>query len=125
MDEIRASGAEIAIVGNGSRYFAATFREDFEIDFPVFVDPELEAYRAAGLRRGFFELLSPRVVANSVRALASGSRQTGVQGDAFQLGGVFVIRCGGGVAFAFRSRAAGDHANLDRVLQALRPKRDA
>jgi NAD(P)-dependent dehydrogenase (short-subunit alcohol dehydrogenase family)/peroxiredoxin len=118
-DEIRATGAEIAIVGNGSRYFASAFREDFRLDFPLFVDPELEAYRAAGLRRGYLELFSPRLVANAVRAIASGSRQTGVQGDAFQLGGLFVIRKGGGIAFAHRSRAAGDHAPLDDVLRAL------
>lgn len=124
-DEIRQAGAGLAAIGNGSRYFAEAFRGDFRLDFPLFVDPDLEAYRAAGLRRGFLELLSPRVVLNGVRALASGSRQTGVQGDAFQLGGVFVIRKGGGVAFAHRSREAGDHAPLDLVLQALRPKSDA
>ncbi len=118
-EEIRATGAGIAVVGNGSRAFAAAFREDFGLDFPLLVDPALEAYRAAGLRRGHVELLSPRLLWNGVRALAAGSRQRGVQGDAFALGGVFVIRRGGGVAFAQRSREAGDHADLDDVLRAL------
>lgn len=118
--EIRETGAEIAVVGNGSRYFAMIFREDLGVDFPIFIDPDLRAYRAAGLRRGFMELLSPRLITNGVRALAKGSRQKGVQGDAFQLGGSFVIRRGGGVAFAHRSREAGDHADLDRLIAALR-----
>ena len=91
------------MVGNGSRYFATIFREDLGVDFPIFI-----------------ELLSPRLITNGVRALAKGSRQKGVQGDAFQLGGSFVIRRGGGVAFAHRSREAGDHADLDRLIASLR-----
>ncbi len=117
--EIRARGAKLVVVGNGAGHFARAFREEFRLDFPLLVDPELRAYRAAGLRRGYVELLSPRVPWNALRALASGARQTGVQGDAFQLGGVFVIRAGGGVAYRHMSRAAGDHAAIDDVLRAL------
>ncbi len=56
--EIRETGAEIAVVGNGSRYFASAFREDVDLDFPLLIDPDLEAYRAAGPRRGFVEMRS-------------------------------------------------------------------
>ena len=107
------------IVGNGSPHFAAAFREDFELDCPVLVDPELRAYRAAGLRRGRVELLSPRLPLNALRALRSGSRQTGVQGDPWQLGGVFVIRPGGELAYRYVSREAGDHPPVEDVLTAL------
>ena len=62
------------------------------LDCPLLVDPELRAYRAAGLRRGRVELLSPRLPLNAMRALRAGYRQTSVQGDPWQLGGVFVIR---------------------------------
>jgi hypothetical protein len=117
--EIRERGARLAIVGNGAAHFARAFREEFRLECPVLIDPELVAYRAAGLRRGYVELLSPRVPLNALRALSSGARQTGVQGDAFQLGGVFAIRAGGGVAYRHVSRAAGDHAPIDDVLRAL------
>jgi NAD(P)-dependent dehydrogenase (short-subunit alcohol dehydrogenase family) len=119
IDEIRARGAELVIVGNGAANFAAAFREDFELDCPLLVDPELRAYRAAGLRRGRVELLSPRLPLNALRALRSGARQTGVQGDPWQLGGVFVIRAGGELMYRYVSREAGDHAPVSEILAAL------
>jgi len=117
--EIRARGAELVIVGNGDARFAAAFREDMGIDGPLLVDPELRAYRAAGLRRGRVELLSPRLARNALRALRSGERQQSVQGDPWQLGGVFVFESGGELLFQHASREAGDHASIDDVLGAL------
>jgi dehydrogenase/reductase SDR family protein 12 len=119
IDEIRARGAELVIIGNGAPNFAAAFREDFELDCPLLVDPELRAYRAAGLRRGRVELLSPRLPGNALRALRSGSRQTGVQGDPWQLGGVFVIQPGGASTYRYVSREAGDHPPVEDILAAL------
>jgi len=97
----------------------AAFREDFGLDCPVPVDPDLRAYRAAGLRRGRVELLSPRVPLNALRAVQAGSRQTGIQGDPWQLGGVFVIRPGGELSYRYVSREAGDHPAPDDILRGL------
>ncbi len=121
VDEIRKRGAELAIVGNGATHFAAAFREDFELDGPLLVDPELRAYRAAGLRRGRVEILSPRLLGAGLRATRAGYRQTSVEGDPWQLGGVFVIRPGGALAYRFASRDAGDHAPIEEILAALEP----
>ena len=119
ISNIRARGAELVIVGNGTPYFAAAFREDFELDCPLLVDPELRAYRAAGLRRGRVELLSPRLPLNALRALRAGSRQTSVEGDPWQLGGVFVIRRSGELTYQYVSREAGDHPPVEDILAAL------
>jgi NAD(P)-dependent dehydrogenase (short-subunit alcohol dehydrogenase family) len=119
--EIRARGAELVIVGNGAVHFARAFREDFALAGRLLVDPELRAYRAAGLRRGRVELLSPRLPFHALRALRSGARQGAVQGDPWQLGGVFVIRPGGKLAFRHVSRDAGDHPPVRDVLDALAP----
>jgi NAD(P)-dependent dehydrogenase (short-subunit alcohol dehydrogenase family) len=119
IEEIRARGAELVIVGNGAASFAAALREDFDLDCKILVDPELRAYRAAGLRSGRVEVLSPRLPLNALRAWRSGSRQSGVQGDPWQLGGVFVIQTGGELAYRHVSREAGDHPPLDDVLAAL------
>jgi NAD(P)-dependent dehydrogenase (short-subunit alcohol dehydrogenase family)/peroxiredoxin len=121
LDEIRARGAELVIVGNGSASFAKAFREDYALAGPLLVDPELRAYRAAGLRRGRVEILSPRLLPHALRALRSGARQGAVQGDAWQLGGVFVIRPDGRLLFRHVSREAGDHPAVDDVLEALAP----
>jgi len=65
------------------------------------------------------EALSPRLPLNALRALRGGSRQGSVQGDLWQLGGVFVIRPGGDLAYRYVSREAGDHAPVEEILEAL------
>jgi NAD(P)-dependent dehydrogenase (short-subunit alcohol dehydrogenase family) len=122
IDEIRERGAELVIVGNGAPHFAAAFREDQGLDGPLLVDPELRAYRAAGLRRGRVEVLSPRLPLNALRALRTGARQGAVEGDPWQLGGVFVLWPDGSCRYRHVSREAGDHPPLDEVLEALDPE---
>ena len=107
------------IVGNGNRTFAEAFREEFEIEGLLLVDPDLHAYRAAGLRRGRREIASPQLIGNTFRALRGGARQTTVQGDPWQLGGVFVFGIGGDLRFQHRSAAAGDHASSEEIEAAL------
>lgn len=118
-EEIERRGARLVIVGNGNARFAQGFREDLEVPGTLLVDPELRAYRAAGLRRGRVEVLSPRLIGNAARAASGGFRQGAVQGDPWQLGGAFVIRPGGEVTLAQASREAGDHVAVVDVLEAL------
>lgn len=119
--EIRDAGADLVVVGNGAPEFARAFREDLGLAGPLLVDPELRAYRAAGLRRGRVEALSPRLPWHALRAWRSGARQTSVQGDPWQLGGVFVIRPDGALLFRHRSAEAGDHPPPEAILAALEP----
>jgi peroxiredoxin len=117
---IRAAGAELHLIGNGNRHFAKGFRKQFGISSPLWIDTELESYAALGLKRGFFATLgNPSTLRNAARALGAGFRQGRTQGDALQLGGVYVVRPGGAIAFEHRSQAAGDHPSPDRVLASL------
>ena len=117
----RKRDVDVVIVGNGSRDFAEDFRQEFEIEGRLLVDPDLHAYRAAGLRRGRRELASPQLVGNTIRALRSGARQTKVLGDPWQLGGVFVFGPSGELRFQYASTAAGDHASPEDIEAALDP----
>ncbi len=119
MKSWRDQGVTVVIVGNGNRSFAEAFREEFGIEGLLLVDPDLHAYRAAGLRRGRREITSPRLIGNAIRALRNGARQTAVQGDPWQLGGVLVFAPGGDLRFQFRSAAAGDHAEPSEIDAAL------
>jgi NAD(P)-dependent dehydrogenase (short-subunit alcohol dehydrogenase family) len=121
LPELRARGGELVIVGNGAARYAAAFREDLALpdDVPLLVDPELRAYRAAGLRRGRLEALSPRVPLHALRALRGGFRQHSIEGDPWQLGGVFALRPGGALVFRHVSAEAGDHPPLSELLDAL------
>lgn len=121
LTQIRGAGAELHLIGNGNRHFAKGFRQAFGIASPIWIDTKLESYAALGLKRGFLATLgNVASLKNMARALRSGFRQGLTQGDAWQLGGVYVMRPGGEVAFEHRSEVAGDHPPVERVLAVLR-----
>ena len=123
--DIHALGAELVIVGSGSPQMAGFFAEDYAITTPVLTDPQRRVYRILDVRRpprlAFVDL---RVFLRGVRALLHGYRQQSDQvserGDQTQLGGVFIVRPGGDVAWAHRSAFAGDRPTNAAILSALR-----
>jgi hypothetical protein len=118
VSEIRAKGAELIAIGNGSTQHAAWFVDDQHLDFPVFTDPSLSAYRAAGFERSVLGIVTPLAIKGGFRAWREGFRQASVvpKGDALQLGGVIVVRSDGEVLWRFSSRAAGDHPTPEEVV---------
>ncbi len=120
LSRIRAAGAELHMIGNGNRHFAKGFAEQFGIRSPIWIDTRLESYAALGLKRGMLATLANvATLKGMARALQAGFRQGLTQGDALQLGGVYVVQPGGEIAFEYRSRTAGDHPALERVLAAV------
>jgi alkyl-hydroperoxide reductase/thiol specific antioxidant family protein len=119
LSDIRRRGAELVIVGNGRPEHAIDFRDSEHVESPLYVDPELRAYAAAGLRRGLRSSLSPGVMLRGVRALIEGQRQGATMGDPWQQGGVFIIRPGNRVDFAYISEEAGDHPSAEAIISAL------
>ena len=123
---IRERGGELVFIGNGNRHFAAAFKNDRGITAPIYVDTKRESYRALGMKRGFFATLGNAASwRNTARALKSGFRQGLTRGDAWQLGGVLVVRPGGEIAFRYLSSAAGDHPPIEAVIAALPAPRAA
>jgi len=120
-DRIESLGARLVFIGNGAPSFARGFREQLGIDGLLLVDEQMRAYRAAGLRRDPVGALSPRTVPAALRAWRSGARQQGVQGDPWQLGGVFVIHPKDSLRLVRRSANAGDHPDPAEILAALDP----
>lgn len=121
-DEIHAQGAELVTIGNGAPHFARAFREELGITTPLYTDPSLVTYRGLAFKRGVGRtILSLGVYRSALRALTHGFRQGRVQGDAWQLGGVLVVRPDGTLAYRYTSEAAGDHPPIADVLGSLRP----
>jgi peroxiredoxin len=118
---IRARGAELCVVGSGLPFQAAAFRDEARLEFPLYVDPGLAAYRAAGLRRGVLTVVDPRAVVATARALVHGHGAGRIQGDEWQQGGALVIAPDGRVLYRFVSRFMGDHVDRDELLRALPP----
>ena len=112
-------GAELIIVGNGQPQHAIDFRDTEHVESPLYVDPELRAYAAAGLKRGLRSSLSPGVILRGVRAFREGKRQGATMGDPWQQGGVFIIRPGNRVDFSYISEEAGDHPSVEAIISAL------
>jgi len=116
---IRARGAGLIVIGNGTPAMAADFRQQRAPDLDVLVDPGREAYRALGLRHGIGTALSWATLGNARRAWQGGFRQERTQGDPWQQGGVFVVGPGAVTRFAYVSQAPGDHPDLRDVLASL------
>jgi len=118
---IHAAGGELVVVGSGTPNFVAGFRETTHLDGPIYCDPGLASYRAAGLKRGVWRTINPLGIAYGVRALVRGNLQGRTQGDATQQGGVLVILppSPGRIVYEHVSQVAGDNAAAAEVVSAL------
>ena len=96
-----------------------SFRDATAYRGPLYVDPSLAAYRAAGLASGVGTVLSPRAIAKNLVAMATGTRPGRPSGNSLQQGGTFVFGPGDTERFAWRDRFSGDHAPLDQVLKTI------
>jgi hypothetical protein len=116
---IRAAGAELAVVGNGSPSFIAGFRDETGWTGPLYTDPTLDTYRAAELVRGVTRTLDPRALAPTLRAFLRGGRQGRTLGDQWQQGGVVVVAPGGNILWHHASGRPGDNASGLDIVRAL------
>jgi hypothetical protein len=120
-DQFGQLGATLAAVGLGDMHYARLFREETGIEFPLLVDAERNAYRAAGMKSAnplhIFRRDNRQARA---RAKAAGHRQHRLGKDPFQLGASFIFAPGNRDLFAHFSRTFGDHANPEALLSILR-----
>ena len=118
-DEIEQAGADLVFVGNGSVAHARRFREKHVPESDVYTDPDLTAYTALGFRRSVAATLGPSSAVAFARATLRGHRQTSVEGDAWQQGGLVVMAPGGELLHVQRFHDAGGRADVDAALRAL------
>jgi peroxiredoxin len=119
-ESIHELGAEVIVVGNGQPDAAARFRDLFEIDFRIFVDPHRRVFELLGFRRNLGGSANPAVLFAAWRAWMRGARQGRTEGDPWQLGGILIVQPSGEVSYRYASRFAGDHPDIDEVLRELR-----
>ena len=119
-NELSAGGAKLLFVGTGTPAMAAEFAKVHAGQHPVLSDTARATFAAAGMRRSPWATLHWRLLRNLWRALRAGFRQTRVQGDAWQQGGVLVLDARGAVCHRQVDRAGGDPLDLDAVLTAVR-----
>lgn len=112
-DKFQSKGAKVYFIGNGSADFIKKFKEDMGIqEAPVFTDPSLLSFRAAGFKRGFLVALGPQAVVNGLKMMINNKSSTGrpssSSGDLWQLGGTLVMGTNGKVLYHHISQALGD-----------------
>ena len=113
-------GSRLIVVGNGKPWFIKGFREKASYDGEVYTDPTLSSFRAMKLRRTLRSTMVLGAVRSAYAAYRQGFRQTGVHGDAWQQGGVFVVAPSGELPFSYASEHAGDHPPVHAIVEALR-----
>lgn len=116
---IRAAGADLVVIGNGTPSFMAGFREQTGWDGPLYTDPSLAAYRAAELKRGVAATFDPRSLGKGLALLVRGGRQGRTQGDPWQQGGVLVVAKHGAIKWQQAAGHAADNATADQIVAAL------
>ena len=119
LPEIKNRGAHLVIIGNGRPEHARKFIEMEPLDATVLCDPNLKAYKAAGLRRSVLSTMNPLSGAYAIRAMVRGNKQESVMGDNWQQGGVFVITPKNEVLFSYVSMVAGDHPKPSSILASI------
>jgi len=124
-EAVARHGARLVVVGNGQPFQAKAFAQERGAGLQLLVDPDLQAYAAAGLRRGIRALFDRDMPGDVWRAWTSGFRQGKIQGDPWQSGGVLLIEPPGVTRYAYVSRTAGDHAPVHEILAALSRLRTA
>jgi hypothetical protein len=125
LEEIHAAGAELVFVGNGRPEQAAAFASREVPGRTVLTDPSRRTYRALGMIRGVLPTLGPGSAVAAFGAALWGHRQTPVEGDPWQQGGLVLVGRGGRILFFQRNRDAGDRPDLDGALAALGAERPA
>jgi hypothetical protein len=119
-DAFREKGASLAAIGLGDMRYAQIFRRESGITFPLLIDEQRRAYRAAGLRKGsLLHLLRKDNAIARKRAQSAGHRQRGLGKNPFQLGGSFVFGPGNVDLYVHISQTFGDNALPGLLLDAI------
>ena len=120
-DEIRSLGADVVAIGLGRLDMAADFRDEFGIQFRLFVDPEKRSYKLLRMQRsGWTGVVGPAVWKRGAQSLLKGRGIAKPKQDPMQLGGAVVVDTEGDVTFAHRAKDSSDNVSMELLLDALR-----
>jgi len=118
--EIQARGGGVIAIGTGDARYARQFVLDESIPYPVMVDDDARAARAAVVHvASFLSMLHPRTWAATRDTWRRGYRIHRAGKRVTQLGATFVIAPGPRLLYEHLDADSTDHASIDQVLAAL------
>jgi hypothetical protein len=119
-DDLRDRGAELVLIGTGNADYALSFARDLEVAFPVLVDDDARAARAASVRRvSALQLFHPASYPGTRQAWRAGHRIGWPGKRTNQLGASFVLGPGPVVHYGHHDAHTADHAPLSEILATL------
>ncbi len=129
-DQVRARGAELVAIAQGTAQEAERFCHQLGVAYPCLGDPAKDSYRAFDLPRGGLReiILEPMRAGNeAVRKGYKVSLRGSLMrhSDWFQLPGLAIVGCDGIIRYLHRSRHAGDLPPTSDVLRLLETLSDA
>jgi peroxiredoxin len=118
-DDFRAAGLQVVSVAQGKPRHAERYCGRLAPSVQCLMDEGPDPYFAYGLGQGkLSELASFQVVKATLRAFSRGSTIGEIIGDPKMMPGMFLIDPHGRIQYAYYSRHAGDHPNVDEILDA-------
>jgi len=106
-------------VGSGTPLMANSFQTEVSFPGDLYCDKDRNVYKALGCNRGLKYIISSTSLEARVKANARGFKNVGgIQGDALQLGGVFLISRKEGIVFQHLEEYAGHHVSLEELTAA-------
>ena len=118
--EFKQAGATLAAIGLGDMHYACLFREETGITFPLLVDSERSAYKAAELKSGnLFHIFRRENAEARARAKAGGFKQHRLGKNPFQLGANFIFGPGNHDLFVHLNQTFGDDTDPRDLLSVL------
>jgi peroxiredoxin len=120
-EEIKERGGEVVAIGTGDVAYARRFVEEEQVPFPVLVDDDGSAARAASVRKVNFAtlLFDPRSMKGARQAHRQGFRIKKSGKRVNQLGATFIVGPGRIVRYEHMDAHTADHASVEEVLAAL------
>jgi hypothetical protein len=118
--ELGELGVRVLVISFGAPSENQNWQRENCPAFEVLADQSRSVYRAYGIQRSFRRSWAPRTFLYYVKALASGRRWRGIQGDASQLGGDFIVDADGTFLLYHPSQNATDRPEVEEMLELLR-----
>lgn len=118
MNQFNEKNTRIVVIGNGQPNFIEAFRNDTGYQGDLYTDPSLKTYELLKFKKSVSSLFGFKTIKNYFRAFSNGHAQKGIQGNAFQQGGVIVIHPVDNPVYVHINSEAGDHAPLDDIIKA-------
>jgi len=111
---------KVLLICFGTPEEARVWLEEVCHAFPLLLDPGRTVYRAYKLKSSLLHSWNPKTLIYYTRALLTGRKWRGIQGDSTQLGGDFIVNPDGRFLLSYPSRNATDRPKVSELLNILR-----